>query len=112
MKKGIPIQLVERPTKRDNQRKNNANRSGLDHKIEGLIKIYTRLLMELFGNKASFVHPLATNNVLLRRRWNKNPSLIFKESVKFNSHGCMPFRDPNSLGVASRFLIRDRRISQ
>lgn len=122
MKKGIHIQLAERPTKRDRQRNNNANRSRLDHKIEGLIKIYTRLLKELFGNKTSFVsfnrtirisfklkHPLATNNVLLRRRWNKNPSLIFKESVKFNSHECMPFREPNSLGVV---IIWDRRISQ
>lgn len=81
--------------------------------------------MEPLSNKPDFVsfhgtirfayefkHPLATNDILLRRRWNNDPSLISKKSIKFNSHRCTPFMKTNSLGVASRFLNRKRSRSQ
>ena len=118
MKKSIlNIDLMNIPTSKDSNRKNNMYRCGLDNWTVGFIVVYTWLLMESFSYKPCFValngtismllnaeDPFAANCILIWQRRNKIPCAIFEEGIKFKVHRVAQMGAFGSQGEASGFL--------
>lgn len=78
------------------------NGGWLDNKTKFLCKIHNNLLVKAFGNQTSLiplnrpirlmfdpVNPLTTNQILLRRCWDKNPNVVSHKGIMFFTHGMM-----------------------
>ena len=83
----------------------NTDGGGIDHGIECLVKINTRLLVKTFSNKSSFIpcnraieiffirkNPFVAHYVLPRVRWNERPSVVPNKSIILKLHALNPFQ--------------------
>ena len=107
----IYIKLAKVPFTMECNAKNHTNSDGIYHKAESLVKVNTKLLVEAFRNKSSFIlcsiairiffdakHPFVAHYILPQARGNK--------SIIFFLHSLNPLWILESSSNSTRFRER------
>ena len=119
MQEGIAhIQLLKRPTIIQSKCKQQSDSGRFNHRAKSFLTIQSILIKTPPSYQFSLVlgyssitmplqliNPLTGDNILVYKRWNKGPSLLFKQRIKLRIHSSYPLRMFDSCYKLWRFLI-------